>query len=71
MSDNVVSFPVPPVTAAKTLETIPDTDHNRNSRNDQGPPIGTQAYMCDCGCFAFYFSLTETVCYECHAVHTF
>lgn len=34
---------------------VADNDHNRN-REDQGPPIGSSAWTCNCGCFAFYIT---------------
>lgn len=67
MSD-VIAFPK----NTKTLETIPDTPHNRDGRDDQGPPIGTRAWCCNhCGSFAFYATPEDWRCYECHAVQVF
>lgn len=68
--NEVISFPTRSVSAEKALEEIPDIQAN-HERNDQGPPIGSSAYRCECECFAFYFTPADTRCYECHAVHTF
>ena len=68
--ENVISFPARK-DDGKSLETIPDTDHNRNGRDEQGPPIGTQAWACNCGCFAFYATPSDWRCYECHTVAVF
>lgn len=49
---------------------VADNDHNRN-RDDQGPPIGSSAWTCNCGCFAFYITPASFHCYECHAPQSF
>lgn len=52
------------------LHVIPDVPEN-HERDGQGPPIGSQAWCCTCGCFAFYLTLTDTRCYECHTPQDF
>jgi hypothetical protein len=55
----------------ENVQVIPDVPAN-HERDGQGPPIGTKAWMCmGCNCFAFYLTLTDTRCYECHAVQRF
>lgn len=69
MSDVIPFRPRPP--APENLRVIPDVPAN-HERDGQGPPIGSQAWSCiDCSCFAFYFTLTETRCYECHRPQVF
>lgn len=54
------------------LSLVADTEHNRTGRDGQGPPIGSKAWTCgDCGCFAFYFTLSDIRCYECHNPQVF
>lgn len=54
------------------LATVANTEHNREGRDGQGPPIGSQAWTCArCGCFAFYFTLSDIRCYECHNPQVF
>lgn len=50
---------------------VADNTHNREGRDGQGPPIGSPAWTCTCGCFAFYITPASFHCYECHAPQSF
>lgn len=66
---DVIPFRTRPADPAR-VHVIPDVAAN-HERDGQGPPIGTKAWACECGCFAFYITLTDTRCYECHEVQVF
>ncbi len=72
---DVITFPAPRdglfSPAAEAVAKVADSDHNRNGREDQGPPIGSSAWTCKCGCFAFYITPVSFHCYECHAPQSF
>lgn len=53
------------------MGTVADNDHNNNHRDGQGPPVGSVAWTCRCGCFSFYITASDIRCYECHAEQSF
>lgn len=58
--------------SASGAARVADNDHNRNGRDDQGPPIGATAWMCaHCEDFAFYVLPSEIRCYRCHRPQAF
>lgn len=75
MSAEVFVFPGRaglPIPDAEGLGRVADTEHNRNGREDQGPPVGSVAWVCrPCDDFAFYVTPQGIRCYRCHAVQHF